>query len=100
MERKLVECLVDSGTYEFYFKGYEEFNDFLKIVAIIKNTIKPEKLNYSGLEDVSGYFVKDGVQINMLFDMTGNEMIYNNKGYKNDIKKVRKWISEIWNELQ
>lgn len=100
MKKELVEYISPNGTLEFFFNGYDDVMDFISIAHIIKEVIFPDVIHYTALEDADGYFIKDGVQIEMSSDISGNELLYKDTGHPQDLEKVRSWVQIIWDELQ
>lgn len=101
MKKKLVETSFENGEKYFYFVKYDDLEDFEKIIQIIKERLNPSELNERyGWDDASGYFVKEGIRIGINYDMTGNEMVYQDRGNPEELEKVRKWVKTIWEALE
>ena len=100
MNPELVEYESKGEEREFFFNGYDDGMDFLNIVRIIKKVISPEQLHYHGWENSEGYFIKEGIQITLRNDFTGNELVYKDTGNPDELDKVRKWVKQIWDALQ
>lgn len=95
-----------NGDAVFYFcsiKGSIGFNyweDFLILVDVINNCIKPEEIHYSGITDIFGHFVIDGLRVDIectsmlgvIFTISKNQI---NNIVFNDIYDV---LNLIWKE--
>lgn len=59
------------GDAVFYFCsikgsiGFDYWEDFLIIVDVINKDVFPEEIKYSGITDIFGYFVKNGLKVDM-----------------------------------
>ncbi len=59
------------GDVVFYFCsikgniGFDYWKDFLIIVDVINKDVLPEEIKYSGITDIFGYFVKNGLKVDM-----------------------------------
>lgn len=85
----------------FYYKGYDYWEDFDLMFKIVDEKIHPEKSDYWGITDMSGYFVKDGVRMEVEFDsMCGNDILYKSTGKAEDAEKAKGWARLIWEELE
>jgi hypothetical protein len=100
MEKQLIETSYKNKEKYFYFVKYDDWKDFIRIVKIVKENIVPDKIKYSGITDMNGYFIKDGIRIEINYDFTGNELLYKDTGNPEDLEKVRGWAKTIWDELQ
>ncbi len=101
MEKRLIETPFEKGEKYFYFCEYDDWEIFLEIVKVVKEKICPEEIEYKNWWDaMSGYFIKDGIRIEMNYDMSGNELLYKDTGHSQDLEKVRSWVQIIWDELQ
>ncbi len=67
-----LKYVIDSkGDAVFYFCsikgsiGFDYWKDFLIVVDVINNHILPEEIKYSGITDIFGYFVKNGLKVDM-----------------------------------
>lgn len=100
MVKKLIETSDTDQSIVFYLSGYDDCDDFMKIYDIIKSRLTPDDIRCAGMTDMCGYFIKDGIRVDLEFDtMTGNEIIYRNTGHPHDLEKVRGWVQLIWNIL-
>lgn len=101
MEKRLIEGPFRNGTKYFHFCEYDDWEIFLEIVKVVKEKICPEEIKYSGLDDISGYFIKEGIRVDFEYDsITRIAMIYRDTGHSQDLEKVRSWVQIIWDELQ
>ncbi len=59
------------GDANFYFCsikgsiGFDYWEDFLIIIDVINNYVFPEEIKYSGITDIFGYFIKNGLKVDM-----------------------------------
>ena len=59
------------GDANFYFCsikasiGFDYWEDFLIIIDVINNYVLPEEIKYSGVTDIFGYFIKNGLKVDM-----------------------------------
>lgn len=92
----------ENGKIVFSFDGFNEWEDYASIVQIVAGKIRPEKMDYSGFEDIVGYFEKDKIHIDLIYDaMIGNYCEYNRERYTDiENKKVNGWMEEIYDELK
>ena len=101
MKKHLAEFSLKEGEIIFDFVGYNDCDDFTKIIHIIEEFINPGEIDYSGITDMSGYFIKDHIRVELEYDgMLGNSCIYKDTGNSEDLEKVRGWAKTIWDELQ
>lgn len=101
IEKKLVEAPQENEDLAFYFNCYDYWEDFVLIFKIVNEKIHPEKSDYSGITDMDGYFIKDGIRMEVYFDeMVGNDMLYKSTGKAEDAEKARGWARLIWEELE
>jgi hypothetical protein len=99
MEHRLAEAKKE-GLVRFHFVEFDDGMDFIAIVRIIKTIIKPDKIDYRGIEDSNGYFEKDGLHIDLEYDgLIGNWMEFKGEQTKENLAKVRGWAELIFNEL-
>lgn len=45
--------------------GFDYWEDFLIIVDVINKDFFPEEIKYSGITDIFGYFIKNGLKVDM-----------------------------------
>ena len=101
MEKKLMEAPHENGDWAFYFNCYDYWEDFVLIFEIADEKIHPEKSDYRGITDMDGYFIKDGIRMEVFNDdMIGNRMLYKSTGKAEDAEKARGWARLIWEELE
>jgi hypothetical protein len=101
MDKKFVEYKSENNIWNFMFVGYCEWEDFDLIIEIVNRILNPDELQYSGVTDMQGYFIKDKLRILLSFNsMTWNELLYKDTGNPEDLEKVRGWAKTIWDELQ
>lgn len=101
MNKRLSEGLMESkNEYIFAFVGFDDYNDYIQIINIIKNVLKPDICKYSGLTDMYGYFEKDGLQVDVEFNwMIDNCLIFKGERTENNLQKVREWAKIIFDNL-
>ena len=101
MKKELIEYKEENGDIEFFFNGYDYWEDFDLIYDFVKDKIHPESDGRRGITDMDGYVVKDGIRMELRFDeMTGNEMLYKSTGKAEDAEKAKGWARLIWEELE
>ena len=101
MEKKLIEVPEENGDWSFYFNCYDYWEDFLLIFNIADEKIQPMERHYRGITEMDGYFIKDGIRMEVFFwDMDGNRMVYKSTGKAEDAEKARGWARLIWEELE
>lgn len=85
-------------TYDFF--GFDDWRDFDKIVSIIKENIRPTKIDWQGIEDMNGYFEKEGLLVNLEYDSMGQNYIeFKGEQTKENLAKVKGWAELIFNKL-
>ena len=100
-EKKLRETPRNNGDLWFYFNGYGYWEDFLLIFKIVDEKIQPVERHYRGITEMDGYFIKDGIRMEVEFwDMEANRMLYKSTGKAEDAEKARGWARLIWEELE
>ena len=63
--------------------------------------LERHEVRCKGITDMHGYFIKDGIRVNMEYDsMIGNWLEYKNSGSEADLNRVREWAQLIWDHLQ
>ena len=100
MQYKLAESISENSKITYDFVGFDDWRDFVKIMNIVKDNIKPNKSDYQGITDINGYFEKDGLYIEVQYDeMIGNYLEF--KGDKTDenLNKVKEWAKIIFDNL-
>ncbi|NPV90072.1 MAG: hypothetical protein HPY50_04760 [Firmicutes bacterium] len=98
--KKFLEYENLKGDIVFDLFGFRDCEDFVTMTKIIKVIIKPNSIQYSGIIDMDGYFVKDGIRVEMEYDsMTGNELIYKGDRSEEKVAKVRQWAQIVFSEL-
>lgn len=99
MEHRMAEKNKASYTI-YYFFGFDDWRDFDKIISIVKNNIRPTKIDWQGAEDMNGYFEKDGLLVNMEYDSMGqNYMEFKGEQNEKNLEKVREWANIIFDNL-
>ena len=100
MKYELIETNQNNNEITFDFNGFDDCDDFVKIMNIIKGVIKPKICKYSGLTDMDGYFEKDGLRVVAEYNsMIGNYLIFNGDKTEVNIAKVRRWAKLIFDNL-
>jgi hypothetical protein len=99
IEKELIVNKKKNGELRFSFKGFDEWEDFVKIAKIIKVIIKPEDIHYSGLTDIAGYFIKDELKVEMVCFMLGNYWSYKGEMSEEKMAKVRHWANMVFEVL-
>ena len=100
MKKELREGTPKSGWVTFCFNGYDDCDDYLKIIDSIKEVVKPDKITFRGMEDMDGYFIKNGLKVTVEYDsMIGNMLEYENNGTSENLDEVRHWVKQIWDNL-
>ncbi|MEL4105372.1 hypothetical protein AAFA46_00840 [Oscillospiraceae bacterium WX1] len=100
MDRRLFEVLLSGNNYVFGFAGFEESEDFSKIMKIIEEEIRPNRCNGGGLEDKLGYFDKDGFRVEVEFNsIMGNFLVYQGQRSDENLAKIREWAKIIFDNL-
>ena len=100
MDKKLVEGILKNNDLIFGFVGFDDWTDFDKIIAIIKNRINPDNLDYQGMTDMNGYFVKDGLHVEIRYNsMMGNDLVFKEERTEENLNKLRKWSKVIFDNL-
>ena len=92
------EIVLTNGDIYFPLTGLDDWGDFKFVVLAIKNVIMPEYIEYKGITDISGYFIKNAQRIDIEYEeMVGNGLIWR-KQYQNqnNVNIVRKWVNEIF----
>jgi len=101
MEYKLTESGKTSTEKTFYFVGFDDWEDFVKIMKLVEEKIKPNESNYKGITDMNGYFKKDGITVEVEYSsMVGNCMIFKGTQTDANIEKVRLWAITIIENLK
>lgn len=99
-EKRLIEYQKDSGILDIFFNGFDFQSDFLAIVKILKDYVKPTEIDYGlSWEDASGYFVKDCIRVEIECNLVGNMWIYQSTGTEQELEKVRGWARLVWDKL-
>jgi len=99
MEKKLIEA-IEIDHVEYHFVEFDDGMDFVKIIDIIQDYIKPDRINYHGIEDSHGYFEKDGLYVGLEYDgLIGNWMEFKGEQTEGNLTKVRGWANVIFNNL-
>lgn len=100
MQYKLVESISENSKITYYFVGFDDWRDFVKIMNIVKNNIKPDKSNYQGITDMNGYFKKDGLYIEVQYDeMIGNYLEFNGDKTDENLNRIKEWSEIIFDNL-
>jgi hypothetical protein len=99
MKHKMVETIKeDKVVYDFFW--FDDWRDFDKIIFIVKDKIKPDKIDWNGLEDMNGYFEKDGLLVNLEYDSMGQNYIeFKGEQTERNLAKVREWANIIFDNL-
>ncbi|MDR6553767.1 hypothetical protein [Paenibacillus qinlingensis] len=81
----------------FDFEGYDTGVDLLDIIKIIRSQINPEKIEYIGITDMKGYFIKNNIKVLIEHNQwTGNTFKYE-VGNEHNIEVVRQWANTVFN---
>ncbi|MDS0527771.1 hypothetical protein NNC19_18940 [Clostridium sp. SHJSY1] len=100
MQYELVESIPNSSQVIYDFKGFDNWQSMNKIVNIIKEDIKPNKLTFSGRVNFDGYFEKDGLQVEVHQDETKRTYLeFRGQESEKNFNKIRVWAKVIFSEL-
>ncbi len=101
MEYRLTISDSKENTIEYDFIGFDNWTDFDKIIKIAKQGIKPDEIHYRGVTDMHGYFIKDGIRVDIEYDsMIGNWLVYKKeKNNEEHLEKVTEWARLIFDSL-
>ena len=98
LEERLVEWDSNEEQKKWYaFISFEEYEDFDDMVWIIEHKIFPEQIDYHGSEDFYGYFVKNGIRVEIMRVWVGGNMIKCDLHLPpRELEQVRQWAQIIW----
>jgi hypothetical protein len=100
MDKKIAEGLISENEYIFAFVGFDDWEDFDEIMKIIKEIVMPNRCDWGGMEDMHGFFDKNGLHVDVWFSsMIGNELVFKGDRTEANLAKVREWAQIIFDNL-
>ena len=98
---RLVEGVINKPDIYWDFVNYECPEDFITMMEVIRDVLKPERWDFRGITDMNGYFTKDGITVHTYYNIVGITLEYKNglNESQEKVKKVRGWIQTVWNYM-
>lgn len=88
---------LENGDIYIPLINFDKWEDFLLLISAIKGIVKPDIIQYGGITDMSGHFIKQNQRVGIEYDsMTGNGIIIRKEDINSDsIFLVNEWIRQI-----
>ena len=80
--------------------SFDDWRDYLLIADVIKELFQPEQIAYSGITDIRGHFVIDGIRFEFDYDSCFGIFIINKHENLTEAQKATAFqiMNKIWKE--